>query len=70
MIHKEGRSRTDTINSTGSSDTWLAQKGFQCVNVKGKNQPEADCSFGPVYNGTFTDGKIAGENFNISYGTL
>jgi hypothetical protein len=27
------------IMDTGSSDTWLAQKGFQCVNKKGKNKP-------------------------------
>lgn len=59
---------TDNVYSTGSSDTWLVQKGFQCVNVKGKDKPEADCMFGPVYNGTFTDGKIAAENFNITYG--
>lgn len=29
---------------------------------------EADCYFGPVFNGTFADGAIADENFNIEYG--
>lgn len=54
---------------TGSSDTWLAQKGFQCVDMNGTDIAEADCSFGPTYNGTFTGGAIANENFNISYGS-
>lgn len=29
---------------------------------------EADCYFGPVFNGTFDEGSIADENFSIEYG--
>lgn len=29
---------------------------------------EADCYFGPVFNGTFDEGSIKDENFNIEYG--
>jgi hypothetical protein len=29
---------------------------------------EADCSFGPTFNGTFDEGEIADENFSIEYG--
>lgn len=28
---------------------------------------EADCYFGPVFNGTFDEGSIANENFNLEY---
>ncbi|KAI0475154.1 acid protease [Xylariaceae sp. FL0804] len=56
------------IVDTGSSDTWLVQAGFQCVDCYGDAQPEADCYFGPTFNGTFEDGEISNENFNISYG--
>lgn len=44
------------------------QQGFQCVDINGTNIDEADCYFGPAYNGTFTEGGIANENFNITYG--
>ncbi|KAK5120470.1 hypothetical protein LTR85_006125 [Meristemomyces frigidus] len=56
------------IRNTGSSDTWLVQQGFQCVDINGTDIAEADCYFGPTYNGTFTEGEIANENFNITYG--
>jgi hypothetical protein len=56
---------------TGSSDTWLAQKGFKCFNLTSYPEPEAECSFGsagfsPSKSKTFkTD---TSRNFNISYG--
>ena len=54
---------------TGSSDTWLAETGFKCVNVSNSAPlPEADCSFGPTYNVTDTFKQIPDENFNITYG--
>lgn len=62
---------TDTVKlilDTGSSDTWLAQKGFVCVDYELEEFPESDCDFGPLYDGTFADGKIKDVNFNISYG--
>lgn len=58
----------DVIVDTGSSDTWLVQAGFTCVDYEGNEQAEADCYFGPVFNGTFDEGSIADENFNIEYG--
>lgn len=87
----------EVIVDTGSSDTWLVQAGFTCVDVDGNVQPvsvhpvqclhlgsrpkvstcaghspiflqEADCYFGPVFNGTFDEGSIADENFSIEYG--
>ncbi|PSR97771.1 aspartic peptidase domain-containing protein [Coniella lustricola] len=56
------------IIDSGSSDTWLVQAGFTCVDADGNEQAEEDCSFGPVFNGTFDEGSIADENFNIEYG--
>lgn len=47
------------ILDTGSSDTWLAQKGFQCVDINGTDIAEAECSFGPLYNATFEEGTIS-----------
>ncbi|KUI55483.1 hypothetical protein VP1G_02815 [Cytospora mali] len=58
----------DVIIDTGSSDTWLVQEGFTCVDEDGNSQSEADCYFGPTFNGTFDEGTISDENFNIEYG--
>lgn len=41
------------------------QKKRSLTNLLSK---EADCYFGPVFNGTFDEGDIADENFNIEYG--
>ena len=57
------------ILDTGSSDTWLAETGFQCLNLTtGILQSEAECDFGPLYSTTQTFTPISDENFNISYG--
>lgn len=59
------------VIDTGSSDTWLVETGFQCVNYT-NNAPvsEATCGF----NSTFTPDagftQIQNENFNISYADL
>ncbi|KAJ7174692.1 aspartic peptidase domain-containing protein [Mycena filopes] len=34
------------IVDTGSSDTWLAEKGFSCFNLSGAPAPIASCGFG------------------------
>ncbi|KAJ7027024.1 acid protease [Mycena alexandri] len=34
------------IIDTGSSDTWLAQKGFSCFNLTGAPEPISTCAFG------------------------
>ncbi|ROV93928.1 hypothetical protein VSDG_06253 [Cytospora chrysosperma] len=58
----------EVIIDTGSSDTWLVQAGFTCVDSDGNLQSEADCYFGPTFNGTFNEGMISDELFSISYG--
>ncbi|KAI9703050.1 MAG: hypothetical protein M1820_006041 [Bogoriella megaspora] len=58
----------EVIVDTGSSDTWLAQAGFQCVNYAGVPFPQEACEFGPLFNGTFGGGEIPDQNFNIGYG--
>ena len=57
------------ILDTGSSDTWLAETGFQCLNqTTGILLSEAECDFGPLYSRSQTFTPISDENFNISYG--
>ncbi|MCJ1374978.1 hypothetical protein MMC20_006211 [Loxospora ochrophaea] len=63
-----GTETVQAVIDTGSSDTWLAETGFQCVNVTtDADLPEADCYFGPLYNISSTFIQIPDENFNISY---
>ena len=60
----------DTIIDTGSSDAWVVEAGFQCVNVTNDaDLPEADCVFGPAYTVDNTFTQIPDENFNITYGS-
>lgn len=61
-----GTQATKVILDTGSSDTWLIQKGFKCTDANGNTQSAATCNFGPVYSGTIT--QIPNEHFQISYG--
>lgn len=57
------------IVDTGSSDTWVAETGFQCVDIETSDPlPEDECEFGTTYNLTSTFSEIPGENFNITYG--
>jgi hypothetical protein len=56
------------ILDTGSSDTWLIQSGFTCLDANGQQQSDSTCNFGPAFTGTYDDGQINNENFNISYG--
>jgi hypothetical protein len=64
-----GTQAVKAIVDTGSSDTWLIQKGFRCVDQFGSDQAESACNFGPVYTCSFApEDKIANVNFNISYG--
>ena len=56
------------ILDSGSSDTWLAETGFQCLNLTTNVlQPEAECDFGPLYSRSTTFTPISDENFNVSY---
>jgi uncharacterized membrane protein len=59
-----------SIVDTGSSDTWIAESGFQCVNISTDAAlPEADCAFGPTFTLDSTFTQIPDENFNITYGS-
>lgn len=53
---------------TGSSDTWLAGTGFQCINeTSGAQQPESNCMFGPTYTISSTFKRIQDEVFTSQY---
>ncbi|KAJ7351511.1 acid protease [Mycena albidolilacea] len=41
-----GSQAFSVIVDTGSSDTWLAQKGFSCLNLTGHPVPVSTCAFG------------------------
>ena len=58
------------IVDTGSSDTWLVESGFTCVNITDNSTlTEADCYFGSSgYTPDSTFVQIPDENFNITYG--
>ena len=64
-----GTETFEAIVDTGSSDTWLVETGFKCVDIETSDPlPESDCEFGPTYNVTDTFKQIPNENFNITYG--
>ncbi|KAL8946423.1 MAG: hypothetical protein Q9222_007184 [Ikaeria aurantiellina] len=64
-----GTETFEAVVDTGSSDTWLVQTGFQCVDVGTLiTYPEAECAFGPTYTPSSTFKQIPGENFQITYG--
>jgi aspergillopepsin I len=59
----------DVIVDTGSSDTWLIESSFQCLNQNSQSVSQATCNFGPTYPGTFSaEEAIPDVNFSISYG--
>ncbi|KAG0652392.1 putative aspartic-type endopeptidase [Hyphodiscus hymeniophilus] len=64
-----GTETFEAIVDTGSSDTWLVESGFKCVDITTSAPlPESACDFGPTYNVTHTFKQIPNENFNITYG--
>lgn len=66
-----GNQNFSVIVDTGSSDTWLAETGFQCLNYT-TNAPEseADCGFASTFSPDSSFTQIQDENFNISYADL
>lgn len=55
---------------TGSSDTWLAETGFSCIDLKtGNSTSQSTCSFGSTYTKDSTFKAISGEEFEIKYGS-
>jgi Eukaryotic aspartyl protease len=59
----------EAVIDTGSSDTWLVETGFTCVNqTDNSTLTEADCYFGSSgYSPDSAFIPIPDENFNISY---
>ncbi|KEQ68890.1 acid protease, partial [Aureobasidium namibiae CBS 147.97] len=56
------------VIDTGSSDTWLVNSEFTCVDPSDSEViDEAECAFGPSYSVTATAEQIDNRNFNISY---
>jgi len=57
------------IVDTGSSDTWVIETGFACVDVE-TEEPETEdyCAFGPTYTLSADFVEIPGEVFSIGYG--
>ncbi|CZT11532.1 hypothetical protein WAI453_004589 [Rhynchosporium graminicola] len=54
---------------TGSADVWLAETGFVCYDYDSKKlAPDANCTFGDVYNRTETLRIIPDSKFNKQYG--
>ena len=51
---------------TGSSDTWVVGRGFQCIS-SGARVPESKCMFGPAYNISSRFKRIPNENLNLTY---
>ena len=59
----------ESLVDTGSSDTWIVETGFKCVDITTSTpEPESYCAFGPTYNVTDTFKQTPDENFNITYG--
>lgn len=66
---KIGTQTFEVIVDTGSSDTWVVETGFNCVDVATQApEPESACGFGPTYTIDSTFKEIPGEFFNITYG--
>ncbi|KAK7415435.1 hypothetical protein QQX98_005886 [Neonectria punicea] len=55
---------------TGSSDTWVVTKDFQCVNATNNaNIPQGECLFGPTYDVPASMEYISNQTFGVQYGT-
>ena len=63
-----GKETFMALVDTGSSDTWIVEKGFQCLTLGDVLEPEAECNFGPTYTISKTFVQTPDENFNITYG--
>ncbi|EED14968.1 aspartic-type endopeptidase, putative [Talaromyces stipitatus ATCC 10500] len=64
-----GTQNFEVILDTGSSDTWVVEKGFECVDVSTKKQEaESYCGFGTPYTLEKTFKTVKNEQFSIGYG--
>ncbi|KAL9131294.1 MAG: hypothetical protein Q9217_000729 [Psora testacea] len=65
---KVGSTIFELVIDTGSSDTWLATSGFQCVKPGTRDfLAQSACEFGPLYKQTSTFKPIPDQNFDVSY---
>jgi hypothetical protein len=56
------------VIDTGSSDTWLINNEYTCVDPTDSSViDESQCGFGPTYSVSATAKQIDNRNFNISY---
>lgn len=66
---KIGTQTFEVILDTGSSDTWVVESGFKCVDVSTKkNESESYCNFGTPYKVEKTFKTNKNERFKIGYG--
>ncbi|CAD0096013.1 unnamed protein product [Aureobasidium mustum] len=58
----------EVVIDTGSSDTWLVNNQFTCVDPTDSEViDESQCAFGPTYSLSSTAEQVPNRNFNISY---
>lgn len=63
-----GSETREAVLDTGSSDSWLVETGFTCVNsTSNATIPEAECYFGEPMPRQSSFKMIEDENFNVSY---
>lgn len=54
---------------SGSSDTWVAKTGFQCLNISDNAILSQDvCNYGTTYNISPTFQQISNQTFGVKYG--
>ena len=63
-----GTESFEVVIDTGSSDTWLVEIDFTCVDpATSETRTEEECDFGGTYTRSATFEQIPDENFDISY---